>query len=137
MLFGLGKNKSKTEKSGDNTRRDDARQTVSGSGVRKPRLRGAAALKVGVNKLFHGVAVRPRSEACCQAVKSLGTQRFLSEDAPLLPLADCSNPQGCRCVYEHFDERRDNLRRETDIGMPERLYPEEKRAGHGRRITDG
>lgn len=140
MLFGLGKNKSKTDKEGDNARHASAGRkagATDGSTVRKPRLRSAVALKGGVNKLFHGVAVRPRGDDCCKAVNALGTERFLSEDAPLLPLAECSDPQRCRCVYEHFDERRDNLRRETDVGMPQRLHPEEKRAGHGRRITDG
>jgi len=155
MLFGLGKNKGKGDKSNGNASQSSAGQSAKGkatgkksrarskagglerSGVRKPRLRGAVALSGGVNKLFHGVAIRSRGDACCQAVEALGTQRFLSEDAPLLPLAECSNPQGCRCVYEHFDERRDNLRRGTDVGLPERLYPDEKRDGHGRRITDG
>jgi len=142
MLFGLGKNKSKTDRNGGDARHASARKKAGATAndrnaVRKPRLRSAAALTGGVNKLFHGVAVRPRGDDCCQAVDALGTQRFLSEDAPLLPLAECSNPQRCRCVYEHFDERRDNLRRETDIGMPVRLHADEKRAGHGRRITDG
>ena len=99
--------------------------------------RKTVSLSGSVNKLFHGVAVRSRGDRCCDAVKALSGQRFLSEEAPLLPLAECSNPQGCRCVYEHFDERRDNLRRESDIGLPVRTYPEEKREGHGRRITDG
>jgi len=138
MLFGLGKNRSKAEK-GDNASEVSAGQkavSAARNAVRKPRLRGVA-LAGGVNKLFHGVAIRPRGDACCQAVEGLGTQRFLSEDAPLLPLTECSNPQGCRCVYEHFEERRDSLRRETDVGMPVRLHQDEKRAGHGRRITDG
>ena len=160
MLFGLGKKKEKSEKSKSasnsslvGTKRGNKEAGTSASssssklsgnragdkarGGRKLRLPNAGTLSGSVNKLFHGVAVRPRGEACCSAVDALGAQRFLSEDAPLLPLAKCSDPKGCRCVYEHFDERRDNLRRETDIGLPERLHPEEKRDGSGRRITDG
>ena len=133
MLFGLGKNKSRTDRNGDHA----GQAAADGNTARKPRLRSVSALTGGVNKLFHGVAVRPRGKDCCKAVDALGTQRFLSEEAPLLPLSECDNPQGCRCVYEHFDERRDNLRRETDVGMPVRLHTDEKRAGHGRRITDG
>lgn len=90
----------------------------------------------GVRKLFHGVALRARAANSCCAVTDLEGQRFLSEEAPLLPLAECDNPQGCKCVYEHFDERRDSLRRETDIGLPVRVHMAEKRAGRGRRITD-
>ena len=91
----------------------------------------------GVRKLFHGVAVCARGGVACDAVTKLEGQRFLSEEAPLLPLADCSDPRACKCVYEHFDERRDQLRRETDVGLPARSHPDDKREGHGRRITDG
>lgn len=132
MLFGLGKGKGKGK---------GKSKTAGGSGFGRKtskilRTKGPNALN-GVNKLFHGVAVRARGDNCCEAVAALGTKRFLSEEAPLLPLADCSDPQRCRCVYEHFDERRDNLRRESDVGMPVRTQLDEKRAGHGRRITDG
>lgn len=133
MLFGLGKDKDKAK---DRAKKAGAAAFGRNSGNRL-RGRGAAALSRGVSKLFHGVAVRARGDACCEAVDSLGTRRFLSEEAPLLPLAKCSNPQGCRCVYEHFDERRGNLRRETDIGLPVRALLEDKREGLGRRITDG
>ena len=91
---------------------------------------------IGLRKLFHGVALRSRAANPCCAVTALEGERFLSDEAPLLPLASCDNPQGCKCVYEHFDERRDGLRRETDIGLPVRLQNAEKRAGRGRRITD-
>ena len=82
------------------------------------------------------MALRARAEKSCDAVAALEGQRFLSDEAPLLPLSDCDNPQGCKCVYEHFDERRDSLRREADIGLPVRMHLSEKRAGRGRRITD-
>jgi len=121
-LFGLGKSKKSANKDGV---------------ARITRRKSTVKLNGSVNKLFHGVAVRARGGDCCEAVEELEGQRFLSEEAPLLPLAQCSNPQGCRCVYEHFDERRDNLRRESDVGMPVRTHLDEKRDGHGRRITDG
>ncbi|MEM7220569.1 MAG: hypothetical protein AAF515_19565 [Pseudomonadota bacterium] len=99
--------------------------------------RRRAAKKGGVKKLFHGVAVRPRGDVACEAVKAVDSARYLSDEAPLLPLPDCSNPQSCRCIYEHFDERRGSLRRESDIGLPMRDHPNDRRKGHGRRITDG
>ena len=138
MLFGLGKGRNKNKK-GQKTFNTAAETKASFAriGRNKRRGTGGRALTGNINKLFHGVAVRARDENCCSAVKELGGQRFLSEEAPLLPLAECSNPQGCRCVYEHFDERRDNLRRESDVGLPVRTHLEEKRAGLGRRITDG
>ncbi len=104
--------------------------------VRAPARFSAVSTKV--NKLFHGVAVHPRDENCCSAVQTLNGKRFLSADAPVLPLTDCANPSGCRCVYERFDERRGSLRREADIGLPARTHAQviEKRVGLGRRSTD-
>lgn len=89
------------------------------------------------NKLYHGVTVRPRDDKCCSAVEDLADQRILSAQAPLLPLTECENPAGCRCVYVRFDERRDRLRRESDAGLPARAQVAERRVGRGRRITDG
>lgn len=144
MLFGLGKNKGKTgsaKASAHEAVGSNAVNISDGRQVKSVKRRAGSALASkmtgSVNKLFHGVAVRSRGSSCCAAVDALGAQRFLSEEAPLLPLSECSNPQRCRCVYVHFDERRDNLRRETDVGLPVRTYPQEKREGHGRRITDG
>jgi len=125
MLFGLGKS------------RDNA---VQGRKVGGHRFGTSARLRVvpgKIHKLFHGVAIRPRDDNCCTAVHNLGDARFLSAEAPLLPLTDCTNPSGCRCVYEHFDERRGSLRRESDIGLPAQAHPVERRAGLGRRSTDG
>lgn len=142
MLFGLGKGRNR-DRHGNKEAQQGLNKAVEkkGSFARigriKSRAIGSRALSGSVNKLFHGVAVRARDENCCTSVVELGGQRFLSEEAPLLPLGDCSNPQGCRCVYEHFDERRDNLRRESDVGMPVRTHLQDKRAGMGRRITDG
>ncbi len=103
----------------------------------KPKAKTArSGQSAGTRKLFHGVALRSRAPDACCAMTELEGQRFLSEEAPLLPLAGCDNPQGCKCVYEHFDERRDSLRREADIGLPMRLRDSEQRAGRGRRITD-
>ncbi len=138
MLFGLGKGRDKSKQGQKGLYRAlDKKGSFARIGRIKGRAAGSRVLSGSVNKLFHGVAVRARDENCCDSVEELGGQRFLSEEAPLLPLGNCSNPQGCRCVYEHFDERRDNLRRESDVGMPVRTHVEDKRAGMGRRITDG
>lgn len=85
--------------------------------------------------IFHGIAVEPGSRAC-QAVRQLAGKRYLSEEAPRLPLDECQCVQDCRCVYRHFSDRRTDVRRDADMGLPYRHVPGDKRAGAGRRITD-
>ncbi len=66
--------------------------------------------------LFRGVQIKPSPDACCQAARDIASQRFLSTDAPLLPLADC-DAANCACVYEHFEDRRTAVRRASDTGF--------------------
>ena len=89
-----------------------------------------------LSSLFHGIAIEPGEDAC-EAVRQLAGHRFLSEDAPRLPLDECQCVQECRCVYRHFTDRRTHVRRDADMGLPHREVPGDKRAGVGRRITDG
>lgn len=90
-----------------------------------------------VRHLFHGVAIKA-SDACqCKAVKALEGKRYLSDEAPSLPLAECDSPGACRCVYEHFNDRRTLVRRETDEGLPPKEQPADRRMQTARRITDG
>jgi len=55
----------------------------------------------------------------------------------MLPLSDCTNPAGCRCKYQHYDDRRTEARRESDVGLPMKNHPGDARNGVGRRVTDG
>jgi len=87
-------------------------------------------------KLFHGVSIRPGESGACEAAQNLENRRFLADEAPMLPLADCSNPTDCRCKYQHFDDRRTDARRESDIGLPMKDHPNDARTGAGRRVTD-
>ena len=89
-----------------------------------------------LSNIFHGIAVEPGDEAC-EAVRRLAGRRFLSEDAPRLPLDECQCVEGCRCVYRHYSDRRTEVRRDADMGLPYRHVPGDKRLGVGRRITDG
>jgi hypothetical protein len=100
----------------------------SGSSTRPP----VAAVK----HLFHGIEIRPCDEFQCAAVKALGEQRFLSDEAPRLPLDDCSEPGRCGCVYKHFMDRRTAVRRESDVGLPSRPHELDRRVHAPRRITD-
>lgn len=88
-----------------------------------------------LNHLFHGIAIESGDDAC-KAARRLSGHRFLSEEAPILPLETCTCVDACQCVYRHFSDRRTEPRRDADMGLPLRHVAEEKRAGGGRRITD-
>jgi hypothetical protein len=62
----------------------------------------------GASDPFHAVSILP-AEAGCPAAESIKAQRFLSENAPSLPLADCS-AINCRCKYLHYADRRSGAR---------------------------
>lgn len=62
----------------------------------------------GVTDPFHAVSIRPANEGC-PAVESLKLQRFLSEEAPALPLPECG-ARDCACKYIHHADRRSGAR---------------------------
>ena len=53
---------------------------------------------------YHAVSIRVPG-AACDAAKALKGQRFLSSEAPLLPLADCDAAE-CSCTFAHHADRR-------------------------------
>lgn len=83
----------------------------------------------------HAVSVRFDKKKCCVAVRELGMSRFLSSEAPALPLDGCDRPGRCTCVYRHLADRRGRAgRRATDHGFGEALYyGPERRSGEDRR----
>lgn len=89
---------------------------------------------------FHAVSVVIEGTGC-QYVKSLENKRFLSKDAPRLPLKNCEMT-GCNCHYSHHQDRRDiNNDRRIDYGMTHDLFGafgEENRRvkRRGRRAAD-
>jgi hypothetical protein len=73
----------------------------------------------------------------CEAARGLKGRRYLSADAPRLPLADCTSPDSCPCVYRKHPDRRTGPRREEDTTGLKRSSPTpERRASRGRRSTD-
>jgi hypothetical protein len=102
----------------------------------KARATGKTPIRTA-RKLFHGVSIHTDGLSACDAARGLENVRFLADDAPMLPLSDCSNPAGCRCKYQHYDDRRTEARRESDIGLPMKDHPNDARTGVGRRVTDG
>jgi hypothetical protein len=64
---------------------------------------------------WHAVGVVGRFGSC-EATVGLQYKRFLSDEAPPLPLPACSSPWRCKCIYKHYPDRRGMPRRETDRG---------------------
>lgn len=83
---------------------------------------------------FHAVSIKP-GRTSCEAVNAVEDVRFLSNEAPQLPLPDCTNPD-CRCTYQHYDDRRTGPRRDADVGLPGEAPAQERRKQRGRRSTD-
>jgi hypothetical protein len=86
---------------------------------------------------WHAVSVVSGVERCT-AASALRQKRFLSIEAPRLPLADCTMPAACQCRYQHHPDRRVGMRRETDRGgLPYPWQgPELRRNPLGRRASD-
>jgi hypothetical protein len=92
---------------------------------------------VSTKQPWHAVSV-VAGPLHCPAVEGLRDKRFLSDQAPLLPLPECSSPSRCKCVYRHFADRRGAARRATDSGMPAtpRTGEERREKKRGRRRED-
>lgn len=86
-------------------------------------------------KPFAAVSIHPSPE-CCQAVQVTKGKRFLSREAPRLPLAECTANE-CRCVYRHHADRRSSNGDRRGLGFVA-LNPSStnRRLGVGRREID-
>jgi hypothetical protein len=86
----------------------------------------------------HAVEIVAGRHACAAAL-ALRDERFLSREAPALPLASCGST-ACECRYEHFDDRRKRGRRARDLCVAIDGYEGEEHRGSsrpGRRKSDG
>jgi hypothetical protein len=83
----------------------------------KPAARTAAkpATSKKAMQAFHAVSVLPCPGAC-GAAREIEGKRFLSRQAPILPLKGCDKA-ACRCRYEHHEDRRKGPRRARDFGV--------------------
>lgn len=83
------------------------------------------------------MSIVPRGSACEEAV-ALREKRFLSKEAPRIPLGDCPRKAQCTCVYKHYVDRRAGPRRiEEREGVRMARPSTERRGGRGRRREDG
>jgi hypothetical protein len=90
-----------------------------------------------MTQTFHAVSIQA-GRNCCRAARELQGHRFLSREAPSLPLKDCSS-DNCMCHYQHHDDRRRGPRRARDMGvaMDGWLEVDQRvQKGRGRRKSD-
>jgi hypothetical protein len=86
-------------------------------------------------RAWHAVTI-VTNEQCCPAARARADCRYLSKEAPALPLPECDAPR-CECKYRHFDDRRRKSRRGAErTGMPGKAVEDERRSSRGRRTTD-
>jgi hypothetical protein len=92
---------------------------------------------MAAKKQWHAVAIRPRGGSC-EAVQACKTARYLSQEAPRLPLAECTASDTCTCVYKHHDDRRLKPRRHDEAGELRRgaKVGQERRLRGDRRKSD-
>jgi hypothetical protein len=94
-------------------------------------------LKNNDNKApYRAVSIVPGIIDCCDAAREKSTERYLCNEAPLLPLPECTNQGTCKCKYKHWDDRRQEDRRAFDNGIAsqyfsgtERRKNDDRRAG--------
>lgn len=86
---------------------------------------------------WHAVSVVSKG-SCCDAAKVLSSERYLSHQAPRLPLAECSRSGDCVCSYQHHADRRGQSRRAAGIGGLHggQYQGDDRRRQQGRRVTD-
>lgn len=103
------------------------RQTPGGGKLRAPQPEQA-------QQDFRAVQIKPGKEACAR-VKEISERIFLCREAPFVPLEYCACREKCKCRYLHYDDRRQNLRRNADNGLPAGYVEKERRARADRRKT--
>jgi hypothetical protein len=96
-----------------------------------------AAKPQGIPKQWHAVCVDAKTSSCAKA-QEMRKKRFLSREAPVLPLDGCSNPDKCPCTYTHYDDRRGKSRRDEEAKLSSKAKKptSERRMSRGRRSQD-
>ena len=127
-------------------RRPTKRQPILDMQAAKPTARvldqpPSSQVTVGTSSHpHHAVAVMMGDDAC-KFVQQIQGKRYLSADAPAIPLPNCDS-SACQCHYQHYEDRRQSdSERRTDFGVNHDLYGafgEQNRRGNtrGRRKTD-
>ena len=88
---------------------------------------------------WHAVSVKPGPGAC-NVADTGRDRRWLSREAPMLPLPGCSKPASCRCTYQHHQDRRTGEARraeEADAFARPAKVVDERRTRKTRRAIPG
>jgi hypothetical protein len=105
----------------------------------QPRIGAAhnSARPASIPKKWHAISVEAKVSSC-MAAHDLRKRRFLSKEAPALPLQGCTKRAVCPCTYKHHDDRRSKSRRESDAGISSNAskHGTERRMSRGRRSDD-
>jgi hypothetical protein len=72
----------------------------------------AASTRQRITIPYQSVSIVPGTGACA-AARDLQGHRFLSREAPQLPLPTCPL-SACHCAYKQYDDRRQKRRRRSD-----------------------
>ena len=82
---------------------------------------------------FRAVTIMCHKKRGCRPVLELAGKVYLCDDAPWLPLVNCNKRDQCKCYYSHQDDRRTELRRDRDNGLPGIRVERERRRRKDRR----
>jgi len=90
-------------------------------------------VKAPAKSSWRAVRILPGADACA-AVQDICKKRYLTQDAPRLPLRECDRQDKCQCKYQHLADRRGEPRRADDsgFGIPKVISPEKRRPGERR-----
>jgi hypothetical protein len=100
----------------------------------KVRLSGKPMEHRRVVNPYHAVGIAPGA-ASCKAVAEHKGRRYLSAEAPKLPLAAC-DARSCHCRFVHFEDRRDGDDRRQRTMDARGHAAIDRRRGRGSRATD-
>jgi hypothetical protein len=106
-------------------------------GPRRPKPGGGIERPAFIPNHWHAVCVDAKPLSCV-AAHELRRKRFLSKEAPSLPLEGCSSPSNCPCTYKHHEDRRGKKRRkgEASFTSTQKIPKKERRESRGRRSDD-
>lgn len=101
------------------------------------KLRGKASVSQRSTP-WHAVSI-VTGRWCCEAARGRIGMRYLSREAPRLPLPQCVSAESCTCMYKHHSDRRAVTPRRKDDVMGMRRatpVPKDRRESPGRREDD-
>ena len=109
------------------------RQTSSSASVKPVRPSSVKSSE------YHAVSIK-FPQRVCDAAKAMDGQRFLSNEAPALPLAECDLAE-CNCHFSHYKDRRARTDRRSPFASPMTAdgtgrFEKERRESKDRRDDD-